>query len=159
LNLTPERIAEAMGAEVVVTGEPGSPGRAIIDSSTTEEGDLFFGLRGERVDGGEFASAAIAGGAWGAVVGQDRAGGLDGAWVFVVDDPLAALQALAKAWRRALGAPVVGITGSVGKTSVKDIARALLPGQVHANRENLNTEIGLPLTVLEAPEDIELLVL
>ena len=69
----------------------------------------------------------------------------------LVEDPLAALQSLARAWRRALGARVVGITGSVGKTSVKDIARALLPGAVHANRENLNTEIGLPLTVLEAP--------
>ena len=68
-----------------------------------------------------------------------------------VEDPLAALQALAREWRRALGARVVGITGSVGKTSVKDITRALLPGRVHANRENLNTEIGLPLTVLEAP--------
>ena len=48
-------------------------------------------------------------------------------------------------------ARVVGITGSVGKTSVKDISRALLPGRVHANPENLNTEIGLPLTILEAP--------
>ena len=87
-----------------------------------------------------------------------RTGG-GGAWVFAVEDPLAALQALARAWRRALGARVVGVTGSVGKTSVKDIARALLPGRVHANRENLNTEIGLPLTVLEAPDDTELLVL
>jgi UDP-N-acetylmuramoyl-tripeptide--D-alanyl-D-alanine ligase len=159
LNLTSERIAEAMGAEIVTTGGSGSPRRAIIDSSAAEEGDLFFGLRGERVDGGEFASAAIAAGAWGAVVGRDRAGGLEGGWAFAVDDPLVALQALAMAWRRALGVPVVGITGSVGKTSVKDIARALLPGRVHANRENLNTEIGLPLTVLEAPEDTELLVL
>jgi UDP-N-acetylmuramoyl-tripeptide--D-alanyl-D-alanine ligase len=69
------------------------------------------------------------------------------------------MQSLARAWRRALGANVVGITGSVGKTSVKDIARALLPGRVHANRENLNTEIGLPLTLLEAPDDAETLVL
>ena len=69
------------------------------------------------------------------------------------------MQALARAWRRALGARVVGVTGSVGKTSVKDIARALLPGRVHANRENLNTEIGLPLTMLEAPDDTETLVL
>ncbi len=80
-------------------------------------------------------------------------------WVFAAADPLAALQALARAWRRELGARVVGVTGSVGKTSVKDIARALLPGRVHANRENLNTEIGLPLTVLEAPEDTDVLVL
>ena len=88
---------------------------------------------------------------------SQRRGG--GAWVFAVDDPLAALQALARAWRRELDARVVGVTGSVGKTSVKDIARALLPGRVHANRENLNTEIGLPLTVLEAPDDTDLLVL
>ncbi|HEY7456349.1 MAG TPA: UDP-N-acetylmuramoyl-tripeptide--D-alanyl-D-alanine ligase, partial [Solirubrobacterales bacterium] len=82
-----------------------------------------------------------------------------GAWVFAVEDPLAALQDLARAWRRELGVPVVGITGSVGKTSVKDITRALLPGRVHANRENLNTEIGLPLTVLEASPETDLLVL
>ena len=81
------------------------------------------------------------------------------AWVFAVDDPLVALQSLARAYRRALGARVLGITGSVGKTSVKDIARALLPGAVHANSENLNTEIGLPLTVLEAPAGTDVLVL
>jgi UDP-N-acetylmuramoyl-tripeptide--D-alanyl-D-alanine ligase len=82
-----------------------------------------------------------------------------GAWVFATDDPLAALQSLARANRRALGAQVLGVTGSVGKTSVKDIARALLPGRVHANAQNFNTEIGLPLTILEAPDDTERLVL
>ena len=172
MNLTAEQIAAAIGAEIVARGEPGQPRRAIIDSSEAGEGDLFFGLRGERVNGGEFAPAALEAGAWGAVVGSplarssfaphsgrkdDRA--FPAGWVFAVDDPLKALQALARAWRRELGVPVVGITGSVGKTSVKDIARALLPGRVHANRENLNTEIGLPLTVLEAPADAELLVL
>ncbi len=160
MNLTAEQIAEAMGAEIVARGATGSPRRGIIDSSEAEAGDLFFGLRGERVDGGEFAPAALAAGAWGAVIGSsldERAP--SAGWIFAVDDPLAALQALARAWRRELGVPVVGITGSVGKTSVKDIARALLPGRVHANRENLNTEIGLPLTLLEAPQDTELLVL
>jgi UDP-N-acetylmuramoyl-tripeptide--D-alanyl-D-alanine ligase len=159
MNLTPERIAAAMGAEIVARGGPGSPGRGVIDSGEAGEGDLFFGLRGERVDGGEFAAAAMTAGAWGVVVSRELAAGLDGAWVFAVADPLAALQDLARAWRRELGASVVGITGSVGKTSVKDIARALLPGRVHANSENLNTEIGLPLTVLGAPADTELLVL
>jgi UDP-N-acetylmuramoyl-tripeptide--D-alanyl-D-alanine ligase len=171
VNLTPEGIAAAMGAEIVARGGPGQPQRGVIASGEAGEGDLFFGLRGERVDGGEFAPEAIAAGAWGAVVTSSHArlhsaslsdakGDLgDGGWVFAVADPLAALQALARASVRELGAPVVGITGSVGKTSVKDIARALLPGRVHANRENLNTEIGLPLTVLEAPADTELLVL
>ncbi len=174
MNLTPELIAAAMGAEIVRRGEPGSPRRAAIDSTQAGEGDLFFGLRGERVDGGEFAPAALAAGAWGAVVETatarslfvdpaptkgERASADAPAWVFAVEDSLAALQALARAWQRAMGATVIGITGSVGKTSVKDIARSLLPGRVHANRENLNTEIGLPLTVLEAPAETDLLVL
>jgi UDP-N-acetylmuramoyl-tripeptide--D-alanyl-D-alanine ligase len=81
------------------------------------------------------------------------------AWIFAVEDPLAAMQALARAWRRALGARVLGVTGSVGKTSVKDIARSLLPGEVHANSENFNNEIGLPLTILDAPDETETLVL
>jgi UDP-N-acetylmuramoyl-tripeptide--D-alanyl-D-alanine ligase len=172
MNLAPERIADAMGAEIVSRGGDGAPARAIIDSRQAMSGDLFFGLRGQRADGGAFASAALGAGAWGVVVdpatarsrfGSDSDPNLDrapgDAWVFSVADPLRALQDLALAWRRELGIPVVGITGSVGKTSVKDIARALLPGRVHANRENLNTEIGLPLTLLEAPADTELLVL
>ncbi len=171
MNLSAGEIAEAIGAEIVAEGAPGSPDRATIDSAETGTGDLFFGLRGERVNGGEFAPVAIAAGAWGVVVSQPLTSSLlphidnkvevseEGAWVFEVEDPLAALQVLARVWRRALGARVVGVTGSVGKTSVKDIARALLPGRVHANRENLNTEIGLPLTVLEAPPETEVLVL
>ena len=168
MRLSPAEIAAALGAEVIAEGAAGSPRRAVIDSTEAGPGDLFFGLRGERRDGGEFAPAAIGAGAWGVVVSPEwrssltrDGGGKDErrAWVFVVDDPPAALQALARAYRRALGARVVGVTGSVGKTSVKDIARALLPGRVHANRENLNTEIGLPLTILEAPDDTDLLVL
>jgi UDP-N-acetylmuramoyl-tripeptide--D-alanyl-D-alanine ligase len=167
VKLTPEEIAAALGAEVVAEGETGSPRRAVIDSTEAGAGDLFFGLRGANRDGGEFAPAAIEAGAWGVVVGQkvrrtlasDSGAKVRRTWVFAVEDPLAALQSLARAYRRALGARVVGVTGSVGKTSVKDISRALLPGSVHANRENLNTEIGLPLTILEAPDDTETLVL
>jgi UDP-N-acetylmuramoyl-tripeptide--D-alanyl-D-alanine ligase len=159
VRLAAAEIAAALGAEVVSEGAAGPPRRATIDSGASGPGDLFFGLRGERRDGGEFAAAAIAAGAWGVVVAPERAAGVGGAWVFAAPDPLAAMQGLARAWRRALGARVVGVTGSVGKTSVKDIARALLPGRVHANAENLNTEIGLPLTVLEAPQGTESLVL
>ena len=81
--------------------------------------------------------------------------------MLVADDPLAALGALARAWRRELGCRVVGITGSTGKTSTKDILAALLrPGvRTHASRENLNTEIGLPLSLLEAPRGTEAVVL
>jgi len=167
VKLTPEEIAAALGAEVAAEGEPGSPRRAVIDSTEAGPGDLFFGLKGANRDGGEFAPAAIESGAWGVVVGNKVRRSLDPhrgnkvrrTWVFGVEDPLVALQALARAYRRALDARVVGVTGSVGKTSVKDISRALLPGEVHANRENLNTEIGLPLTILEAPGETETLVL
>jgi UDP-N-acetylmuramoyl-tripeptide--D-alanyl-D-alanine ligase len=167
VRLSPREIAAALGAEVVAEGEPGSPRRAVIDSTQAGPGDLFFGLRGASRDGGEFAPAAIDAGAWGVVVGTKvrrtfvphSGTKVRRTWVFVVEDPLAAMQALARAWRRALGARVLGVTGSVGKTSVKDIARALLPGRVHANSENFNNEIGLPLTILEAPDDTETLVL
>jgi len=167
MKLSPAEIATALGAEVLAEGPEESPRRATIDSTESGPGDLFFGLRGEKRDGGEFALDAIAAGAWGVVIGRDRAmqrasspgGAGSRGWVFRVEDPLAAMQVLARAWRQALGAGVVGVTGSVGKTSVKDISKALLPGRVHANRENLNTEIGLPLTILEAPDDTDLMVL
>ncbi|MGH2983547.1 MAG: UDP-N-acetylmuramoyl-tripeptide--D-alanyl-D-alanine ligase, partial [Solirubrobacterales bacterium] len=83
----------------------------------------------------------------------------DESWVLGSDDPLASLQALARHWRRELDCRVVGITGSTGKTSVKDICRAILPAAVHASPENFNTEIGLPLAVLGAREGTEVLVL
>ncbi len=171
MNLDPAQIAAALGAKIRAEGRPSSPLKATIDSKASAAGDLFFGLRGEHVDGGRFAQDAIEAGAWGVVLASGTDSGLGEspgglaergaaeAWVFEVDDPLAALAALARSWRRALGARVLAITGSVGKTSVKDIARALLPGAVHANRENLNTEVGLPLSVLEAPPGTELLVL
>ncbi len=159
MKFLPAQIAAVTRSELVGRGESSYPRRATIDSGETTAGDLFFGLRGEHVDGGQFAAEAIDAGAWGVVVTPEHAAELDGAWVFASPDPLAGLQALARGWRRTLGASTVGITGSVGKTSVKDITRALLPGSVHANRENLNTEIGLPLTLLEAPEGTETLVL
>jgi UDP-N-acetylmuramoyl-tripeptide--D-alanyl-D-alanine ligase len=159
VKLVPEQIAAVMRAKSIARGESSFPRRATIDSGDSGPGDLFFGLRGARVDGGKFAAEAIAAGAWGVVVAPEHAEGLEGAWIFAAPDPLAALQALARGWRRTLGARVVGVTGSVGKTSVKDIARALLPGPVHANRENLNTEIGLPLTILEAPDGTKKMVL
>ena len=163
IRLEPGRIADSCGAQIVRRGGGGHPERAATDSRGVSEGDLFFGLPGESADGGEYAGQAFRNGAWGVVVDPGWAAALDRAdapgWVLAADDPLAALQGLARTWRRALDCPVVGITGSTGKTSVKDICRALLPGRVHASPENFNTEIGLPLAILSAPEDAETLVL
>jgi UDP-N-acetylmuramoyl-tripeptide--D-alanyl-D-alanine ligase len=182
------RVARGAGARVVEVdrsptgvGRPG-PLRARIDSRGVEPGDLFVGLPGARVDGGRYAERALAAGAWGVLVAPEhahvaaRAPGTQGA-VLAHPDPLAGLQALALAWRRALGAEgakVVAITGSTGKTSTKDILAALLAGSTGAGSsehgeagglrtvaspENFNTEIGLPLAVLAAPAETEALVL
>jgi UDP-N-acetylmuramoyl-tripeptide--D-alanyl-D-alanine ligase len=165
-----ERLASAAGVEVLASGGPGGPARVVIDSREVREGDLFVGLPGERFDGGEFGAAALRQGAWGILVAtqwgrelamQRNVGAGDGSsgWVLGAADPLASLQSLARAWREELGCSVVGITGSTGKTSVKDICRALFPGQVEASPENFNTEIGLPLASLAAPEGTDVLVL
>ena len=161
---SPEQVAQAAGGQLAApAAQPGGPARAVIDSRAAGPGDLFVGLVGENVDGGRFAAQALDGGAWGVLVAPEHAGalGTEAGAVIAADDPLAALQRLATAWRRALGCPVVGITGSVGKTSTKDILAAMLSQRLRtvANRENLNTEIGLPMTVLEAPAGTEALVL
>ncbi len=146
-----------------------------MNSRTLAPGELFVGLQGARADGGRYAAQALEAGAWGVLVAPEHARmaveatsaarslGTGGA-VLAHEDPLAALHALARAWRRELrtrGAMVVAITGSTGKTSTKDILAALLAERlrVAASPENLNTEIGLPLALLGAPAETELLVL
>jgi UDP-N-acetylmuramoyl-tripeptide--D-alanyl-D-alanine ligase len=160
-------LAESAGGRLAV-GDPNQPGpeRAVIDSREVRPGDLFVGLRGTTTDGGEFAQQALEAGAWGVLTTPDRAKALaTGDWrlatVIEAPDPLAALQSLARSWRRELACPAIGITGSTGKTSTKDILAALLAPHLrtHANRENLNTEIGLPLSILEASAGTEALVL
>ncbi len=167
IDRTAEWVARAAGGELV-SGEPDAPGpvRALIDTRQARAGDLFVGLPGATADGGEFAPDALAAGAWGVLVSPEhaeRAAAATGgaAPVIAAADPLLALQALARAWRREMGCKVIGVTGSTGKTSTKDILAAMLGRRLrtHANAENLNTEIGLPLTILEAPSDTEAMVL
>jgi UDP-N-acetylmuramoyl-tripeptide--D-alanyl-D-alanine ligase len=168
---TAEQVAEAAGARVVTAPRSGpaprscGPSRAVIDSRSIGPGDLFVGIAGERVDGGGFAGQALTDGAWGVLVAPEHAEAVwEGAGegvVLAADDPLAALQRLATAWRRALGAKVIGVTGSTGKTSTKDLLAAMVSQRLRtvATHANLNTEIGLPLTVLAAPPRTEVLVL
>ena len=167
IDLTAEWVAHAAGGELA-GGEADAPGpvRAVIDTREARAGDLFVGLPGASADGGEYAAAALEAGAWGALVAPGHAeravaATAGAAPVIAVDEPLAGLQGLARAWRRELGCKVVGVTGSTGKTSTKDILTAMLSQRLrtHSNRENLNTEIGLPLTILEAPGDTEAMVL
>jgi UDP-N-acetylmuramoyl-tripeptide--D-alanyl-D-alanine ligase len=171
-----ERVAEAAGASVVRGDSRRSSRegarRAVIDSRTVGGEELFVGLRGQSVDGGEHAAEALRAGAWGVLVAAEHASSalaaaaaVDRAGVVLAhEDPLAGLQALARAWRHELGASgakVVGITGSTGKTSTKDILAALLGGERRtvSSPENYNTEIGVPLALLAAPADTQVLVL
>ena len=155
---SPSRVAEAAGANWTGPADGPGPERVTIDSRDVRPGDLFVGLRGERVDGGAFAAGALQAGAWGVLVAP---GHVAGERVLETDNPLAALQALAVAWRQELGAAVIGVTGSTGKTSTKDLLAAMVATgrRVTATAQNLNTEIGLPLTILGAPEGTEVLVL
>jgi UDP-N-acetylmuramoyl-tripeptide--D-alanyl-D-alanine ligase len=159
-------VADAAGGRLVAGDDRGpGPRRAVVDSRELEPGDLFVGLVGANADGGEFAADALRAGAWGALVGPRRADELhenaSGAAVIAADNTLLALQRLAGAWRRELACPAIGITGSTGKTSTKDILNALLTKhlQTHANRQNWNTEIGLPLSILGAERGTQALVL
>jgi UDP-N-acetylmuramoyl-tripeptide--D-alanyl-D-alanine ligase len=164
IELDAARIAEAAGARVVRRGRGEWPERVVVDSRDAGPGDLFVGLAGERTDGGAYAPLALAAGAWGVLLSDEHArdlepAGDDAGWVLAAPDPLRGLQGVAREWRRKLSCRVVGVTGSTGKTSVKDICHAMLPFRVHASPENYNTEIGLPLAVLAAPRETEVLVL
>ena len=129
------------------------------DSRTTREGNLFVALSGDNFDGHDYVSDALGRGAWGAVVARPVEA--DGACIYPVEDTLLALGQLAGHRRRSLDAVVVGITGSFGKTGTKELTRAAIEQsrRVHATAENLNNRIGLPLTLLDAPDDAEVVVL
>src|SRR5471032_1318152 len=125
-----------------------------IDTRTLAAGDLFVAIRREHFDGSDFAQAAIDAGATGVVVGKGRGGALAANRETVVieaADTTAALQALARAVRRASGTKVVAITGSAGKTTTKEVTGEFLAAryEVVRNRGNLNNHIGLPLSLME----------
>ncbi len=166
IDWTPQRVAEAAGARLAgpALERAAGPARVTIDSRAVGPGDLFVGLVGEHHDGGRFAAQALAAGAWGVLVAPEHAeaaGCAAPGVLLAAEDPLAALQSLARAWRRTLGCPLIAITGSTGKTSTKDILAALLAPhrRTFTSRGNFNTEIGLPLELLSAPADTEALVL
>jgi len=130
--------------------------RVVVDSREARPGALFVALRGERHDGHEFAPEAAAAGA--AVVAE--AGRIPpGSPGVEVPDTLEALRAMA-VWRRSeLDARVVAVTGSTGKTTTKDLIAAALGPGTHAAPRSFNNEVGVPLTVLGAPDAARRLVI
>lgn len=139
----------------------------VIDSRRVEVDSLFVAFPGERVDGNDFALAALEAGAGAVAMTREPADDVIAAAVerdaavLVVDDATEFLLRLAAWYRTRLSAAVIGITGSIGKTTTKDVLCALLATRfrVHVTRGNLNNLIGMPLTILEAPADTEMLVL
>jgi UDP-N-acetylmuramoyl-tripeptide--D-alanyl-D-alanine ligase len=129
------------------------------DSRSVERGALFVALRGERFDGHRFVAMAHERGASGAVV-ERGAPVPEGMVAFEVDDTLVALGRLARARRWHVTGPVIGVTGTNGKTSTKEmLAHTLgIRWAVHATRVNRNNLVGVPLTILEAPENADSLV-
>lgn len=173
MTLEWDDVARAMGARAA-----SAPGRKIggwsIDSRTLAAGDLFFALRGPEHDGHEYVQAALVKGAAGAVINAAAGAAVNAAVeamvdrtagehdLLVVGDTLAALQQLA-AWARCRwGGRVVGVTGSAGKTTTKDLIAHLLGAAEMAVGKtigNLNNHMGVPLSVLRLPDDARVAVL
>jgi UDP-N-acetylmuramoyl-tripeptide--D-alanyl-D-alanine ligase len=128
-----------------------------IDSRTLRAGELFVAIRGPRHDGHDHVASALERGALAAIVGSAKVGEYPDAVrakCIVVDDTFAALKRLARAVREAWGGKIAGVTGSVGKTTTKEILAALLGARfrVLKSEGNLNNEYGLPLTLFRLEE-------
>jgi len=150
MNLTLKKAAAMLG--VPYAGADATVLRVSTDSRNIRPGDLFIALRGEKFDGGAFAAQALQQGATGVVLDAIQAP--DIAAAIRVDDTRLALGRLAAAWRGRFDIPVVAITGSNGKTTVKEMLAAILRAEagsdaaVLATEGNLNNDIGVPLMLL-----------
>src|SRR5260370_26870436 len=125
-------------------------GGVSIDTRTLQAGDIFVAVRGETRDGHDHVARAFEAGAAAAVATRERAGALAAFGpLFAVDDTLKAMERLAKASRSRSKARVVAVTGSVGKTSAKEMLRAMLSacGATHASAASYNNHWGVPLTL------------
>ena len=160
---TLDRVADALAPLASVNlprGPEGLP-RVWTDTRTIAPGDLFVALSGERFDAHDFLRDAVNKGAWAVVVSQPGAGRNLGVPVFEVSDTLRALGALGRYRRRAWGRPVVGVVGTNGKTSTKELLKAALSSvlQTHATHGNLNNLVGVPLTLLAIPDTADVAVI
>ena len=160
MRWTVQQVAQALGVAVPSGLSPVARLAGVsIDSRAVGRGQLFIAIRGPRHDGHDFVAAALHAGAEAAVVTNDRLPSYESEMrgrLFATHDTLAALQNLGQAVRRAWGRRIAAVTGSVGKTTTKEILAALLGAKfcVLKSEGNLNNEYGLPLTLLRLePED------
>ncbi len=160
MELSLRRIAEFIGAEPgpLQNSDRSAVGYS-IDSRTVQPGELFFAVKGERLDGHDYVDAALGRGALAAVVNKDRAGSSpQTGTLLAVNDTLVALQSLAHAVRMLWGKPLIGITGSAGKTTTKEITAHVLGTKFNLlkSQGNLNNHFGLPLQLLKLKPEHEL---
>jgi len=154
MRWTLQEVAQALGVAVPPRLTPVARLAGVsIDSRAVGRGQLFIAIRGPRHDGHDFVAAALQAGAEAAVVASDRLSSYPDeirGRLFAVADTLVALQELARAVRRAWGRRIAAVTGSVGKTTTKEILAALLGAKLRVLKSegNLNNEYGLPLTLL-----------
>ena len=149
-------VVSAVGGRLFAGRSDAQVGRVSIDSRRMTQGDLFVAIRGDRFDGHDFVADALGEGATGVIVSNASAVGVERGssgvpFVIVVPDTTRALQLLGQFVRRASGTRVVAITGSVGKTTTKELTAAVLASQHDVFRTvgNLNNHIGLPLSLIE----------
>ncbi len=121
------------------------------DTRTLKPGDLFLALRGDKFDGHDFVGMAVEKGAIAAITERGKGSTLKGVPQLQVEDPLRAYQQIARWWRDQFDIPVIAVTGSVGKTTTKELISAVLStqGKVLKTQANYNNEIGVPKTLLE----------
>ncbi len=161
LQLDLAGVAHAIGGHLIGAGA-GEVKRVVTDSRQVQAGDLFVALDGARTDGHQYLQQVHDAGAVGALVMPDRGDRPAELPCIIVNDTLTALGALARFHLGRLTATVIGITGTVGKTTAKDLLAHLLGGQgqrVHAAPASYNSECGLPLAILGAGLQTRLLVL
>ncbi|MGS1093662.1 UDP-N-acetylmuramoylalanyl-D-glutamyl-2,6-diaminopimelate--D-alanyl-D-alanine ligase [Aquamicrobium terrae] len=155
---TIEALVEAMGGRPLGQMPDGVHGIS-IDTRTLEPGDAFFAIKGETMDGHDFATAAVKAGAAVLVVAEGKLPALGRltAPKIVVPDVLAAMEKLAVAARARAKGRVIAVTGSAGKTTTKEALRHVLGsvGSVHASDKSFNNHWGVPLTLARLPEDTE----
>ena len=158
---TEAEVRQALGGESPYSDEGRAFTRVSTDTRAIGQGDLFVALVGENFDGHDFLPQAAEAGAAGAVVSTTSGAAPADMVLFQVSDTLMALGELAAHRRRALTVPVVGLTGSSGKTTTKEFLKAATSTvrRVHATEGNLNNRIGVPLTLLAAPDDAEVVII
>uniref|UniRef100_A0A7C3RMK4 UDP-N-acetylmuramoyl-tripeptide--D-alanyl-D-alanine ligase n=1 Tax=Dictyoglomus thermophilum TaxID=14 RepID=A0A7C3RMK4_DICTH len=161
INLTVEEMLKATKGILIKGNLKDVVNSVSIDSRTIKPEDLFIPLKGEKFDGHDFINDAIRKGAKGFIFSRDLEIPVEEVIVIKVKDTLIALQNLANYYRKKIKAKVIGVTGSSGKTTTKNLIGELLSkiGKVNISRENYNNEIGVSLTILETEIDTNFLVL